>query len=57
MQQPTRLLLLLLLLAATHLWGHTQLIEEGVAPDTLHVIPVAHDTVLNGVAQGEDTPL
>merc|ERR1712032_816756 len=26
-------------------------------PDLLHVIPVGHDTVLNGVLQGEDTPL
>merc|ERR1712110_735955 len=26
-------------------------------PDLLHVIPVGHDAVLNGVLQGEDTPL
>merc|ERR1712227_899904 len=26
-------------------------------PDLLHVIPVGHNTVLNGVLQGEDTPL
>merc|ERR1719234_1438005 len=39
------------------LGGNTQLIVEGVMPDLLHVIPVGHDTVLNGVLQGEDTPL
>merc|ERR1712001_731394 len=39
------------------LGSNTQLIVEGVMPDLLHVIPVGHDTVLNGVLQGEDTPL
>merc|ERR1712055_1185849 len=39
------------------LGGNSQLIVEGVVPDLLHVIPVGHDTVLNGVLQGEDTPL
>merc|ERR1712117_763959 len=39
------------------LWGNTELIVEGVAPDLLHVIPVGDDTVLNRVLQGEDTPL
>merc|ERR1711910_188998 len=39
------------------LGGNSQLIVEGVMPDLLHVIPVGHDTVLNGVLQGEDTPL
>merc|ERR1712026_419931 len=37
--------------------GHTELIVEGVMPDLLHVIPVGHDAVLNGVLQGEDTSL
>mmetsp|Transcript_19222 Transcript_19222/g.32755 ORF Transcript_19222/g.32755 Transcript_19222/m.32755 type:complete len:404 (+) Transcript_19222:86-1297(+) len=37
--------------------GHTQLVVEGVVPDLLHVVPVGHDTVLNGVLQGEDTTL
>merc|ERR1712241_206917 len=39
------------------LWGNTELIVESVMPDLLHVIPVGDDTVLNGVLQGEDTPL
>ena len=28
--------------------GHTKLIEEGVMPNLLHVVPVGDDTVLNG---------
>merc|ERR1712242_355778 len=39
------------------LWGNTELIVEGVVPDLLHIVPVGDDTVLNGVLQGEDTPL
>merc|ERR1712240_327300 len=39
------------------LGGHTQLVVEGVVPDLLHVVPVGDDAVLNGVLQGEDTPL
>ena len=39
------------------LGGDTQLIVEGVVPDLLHVVPVGHDAVLDGVLQGEDTPL
>merc|ERR1719411_1301232 len=37
--------------------GNTEFIVEGVMPDLLHIIPVGDDTVLNGVLQGEDTPL
>merc|ERR1719362_176063 len=37
--------------------GNTELIVEGVMPDLLHVIPVGDDAMLNGVLQGEDTPL
>merc|ERR1711905_25570 len=37
--------------------GNTQLVVEGVVPDLLHVVPVGDDAVLNGVLQGEDTPL
>merc|ERR1719384_1152685 len=37
--------------------GNTELIVEGVMPDLLHIIPVGDDSVLNGVLQGEDTPL
>merc|ERR1719337_629648 len=37
--------------------GNTELIVEGVVPDLLHIIPVGDDSVLNGVFQGEDTPL
>merc|ERR1712106_882812 len=29
--------------------GYSQLVVEGVVPNLLHVIPVGHDTVLNGV--------
>merc|ERR1711971_158836 len=39
------------------LGGNTELIVEGVMPDLLHIIPVGDDSVLNGVLQGEDTPL
>merc|ERR1719160_887770 len=39
------------------LGGDTELVVEGVVPDLLHVVPVGHDSVLNGVLQGEDTPL
>merc|ERR1719190_293587 len=37
--------------------GNSELVVEGVMPDLLHVVPVGHDSVLNGVLQGEDTPL
>ncbi|KFV39496.1 hypothetical protein N341_04765, partial [Tyto alba] len=37
--------------------GDAQLVVEGVVPDLLHVIPVGHDAVLNGVLQSEDAPL
>ena len=39
------------------LGGNSQLIVEGVMPDLLHVIPVGHNTVLNWVLEGQDTPL
>merc|ERR1711910_159909 len=39
------------------LGGNAKLVVEGVVPDLLHVIPVGDDSVLNGVLQGEDTPL
>mmetsp|Transcript_62306 Transcript_62306/g.109769 ORF Transcript_62306/g.109769 Transcript_62306/m.109769 type:complete len:430 (-) Transcript_62306:38-1327(-) len=37
--------------------GNTQLVVEGVVPDLLHVVPVGHDAVLNGVLQGQNTSL
>ena len=37
--------------------GHTQLVVEGVVPDLLHVVPVGHDAVLDGVLEGQDTSL
>merc|ERR1711923_20321 len=37
--------------------GNMEFIVEGVMPDLLHIIPVGDDTVLNGVLEGEDTPL
>jgi hypothetical protein len=39
------------------LWGHTELVVEGMMPDLLHIVPVGDDTVLNGVLQGEHTSL
>merc|ERR1712242_378605 len=39
------------------LGGDTELVVEGVVPDLLHVVPVGDDAVLDGVLQGEDTPL
>merc|ERR1712043_50976 len=39
------------------LGGSAELVVEGVVPDLLHVVPVGDDSVLNGVLQGEDTPL
>merc|ERR1712061_762293 len=39
------------------LGGNTELVVESVVPDLLHVIPVGDDSVLDGVLQGEDTPL
>ena len=39
------------------LGGNSQLVVEGVMPDLLHVVPVCDDTMLDGVLQGEDTPL
>jgi len=37
--------------------GDAESVVEGVVPDLLHIIPVGDDTVLNGVAEGEDTTL
>lgn len=39
------------------LGSNTELVVESVMPDLLHIVPVGHDTVLNGVAQGKDTTL
>merc|ERR1711962_1965240 len=39
------------------LWGHTELVVEGVMPDLLHVVPVGDDTVLYRILQSEDTSL
>merc|ERR1712130_1088849 len=37
--------------------GNAELVEEGVVPDLLHVVPVGDDAVLDRVLRGEDTPL
>jgi hypothetical protein len=37
--------------------GNTQLVVEGVVPDLLHIVPVGHDAVLNGVLQSQHTSL
>merc|ERR1711936_1102913 len=39
------------------LGGDTELVVEGVMPDLLHVVPVGDNPVLDGILQGEDTPL
>ena len=39
------------------LGGHAQLVVEGVVPDLLHVVPVGHDAVLDGVLERQDTAL
>ena len=39
------------------LGSHTELVVEGVMPDLLHIVPVADDSVLDGVLEGQDTPL
>lgn len=39
------------------LGSHAELVVEGVMPDLLHVVPVADDPVLDGVLEGQDTPL
>ena len=37
--------------------GNSELVVEGVMPDLLHIVPVGDDSVLDGVLEGEDTPL
>merc|ERR1719397_1234438 len=39
------------------LWSDTELVVEGVMPDLLHVIPVGHDAMLDGIFEGEDSSL
>uniref|UniRef100_A0A7C8YHR9 Uncharacterized protein n=1 Tax=Opuntia streptacantha TaxID=393608 RepID=A0A7C8YHR9_OPUST len=36
-------------------WSNTKLVVEGVVPNLLHVIPVAHNTMLNWVLQCQNT--
>ena len=35
------------------LWGHTELVVEGVVPDLLHVVPVGDDAMFQRVLEGE----
>ena len=37
--------------------SYTEFVVESVMPDLLHIVPVGHDTVLDGVLQGKDTTL
>jgi hypothetical protein len=37
--------------------GNTKLVVEGVMPDLLHVVPVGHDTVFDGILESQDTSL
>merc|ERR1711943_130571 len=53
-EQDTGAILIALVLIADN---HAKLVVESVAPDLLHVLPVLHDTVLEGVLQDEDTTL
>mmetsp|Transcript_2399 Transcript_2399/g.9417 ORF Transcript_2399/g.9417 Transcript_2399/m.9417 type:complete len:397 (+) Transcript_2399:341-1531(+) len=39
------------------LGGDAELVVEGVVPDLLHVVPVGHDAVLDGVLEGEHAAL
>ena len=39
------------------LWGNAELFVEGVVPDLLHVIPVGHSPILNGIRQSEETSI
>jgi hypothetical protein len=38
-------------------WGNSELVEEGMMPDSLHIIPVVDDTVFNGILKVEDSSL
>mmetsp|Transcript_2869 Transcript_2869/g.10939 ORF Transcript_2869/g.10939 Transcript_2869/m.10939 type:complete len:211 (-) Transcript_2869:132-764(-) len=37
------------------LWGHSELIVEGVMPDLLHIVPVGNHTVLNWIFKLKDS--
>ena len=37
--------------------GNAELFVEGVVPDLLHIFPVGHDPMLNGISQSEDTSI
>jgi hypothetical protein len=37
--------------------GNSKLVEEGMMPDSFHVLPVVNDTVLDGVFKVQDTSL
>ena len=37
--------------------GNAKLFVEGVVPDLLHIFPVGHDPMLNGISQSEDTSI
>ena len=39
------------------LGGDAQLVVEGVVPDLLHIVPVGHDAVLDGVLEQSIPPL
>merc|ERR1719198_2927558 len=36
---------------------HAQLIVKGVVPNLLHVVPIRHDAMLDGILQGQYTSL
>merc|ERR1712026_443261 len=37
--------------------SNSKFVVEGVVPDLLHIIPVGHNSVLNGVLQGKNSSL
>merc|ERR1719491_26631 len=39
------------------LWGNTELVVERMMPNFLHVVPVGHDAVLDGVLERQHTTL
>merc|ERR1711988_1466294 len=53
-EEDTAAVLIGFVVVADH---HAELVVESVAPHLLHVVPVLHDTVLEGVLEDEDTAL
>jgi len=39
------------------LGGHSELVEETMMPDSLHIVPGSDHSMLDGILQGQHTPL